>query len=177
MLSMSNPCIFDTTPTGMSPISSDSFPSHTGSVPKFKKQWKSRNSRQHKASLKDTMFSLYKNSTNERDFITKAFHENRRLPFNKLCVSILHTISSAGYSKDIRTFELLQTKIRPEQLAKLIDQPTGHHQYTPLCRAAYNGNGNMVLILMQWGANPNYVNSHGENLCLFIMGQLALLYF
>ena len=109
---------------------------------------------------------FYSHSDNPQQFLQKTFQEgkNRRISFTKICVSILHTISNCGYSTDIKTFELLQKRLSPSQMSMIIDQPTGSKKYTALQRAAYKGNSNMVMLLLLAGANPNYVNSHGENL-------------
>ena len=118
---------------------------------------------------------FYSHSDNPQQFLQKTFQEgkNRRISFTKICVSILHTISNCGYSTDIKTFELLQKRLSPSQMSMIIDQPTGSKKYTALQRAAYKGNSNMVMLLLLAGANPNYVNSHGENLKKVINGIYA----
>jgi len=97
----------------------------------------------------------------ERDFmkslrgINKTYHIHLDLLYT-------HGVHAAAETNDLRLMEHLMSSIKDRE--KVVNQPLGKHDYTPLCRAAFAGSIDMLKLLVSVGADVCFKNVHGEDI-------------
>ena len=116
--------------------------------------------------------SLFKKSRSESYFVRRMhqIQEHTRMPLPDVVLHALHIISEKD---DLRLIEKIVQDVGTDVIQAVVNRPFGRHGYCPLCRAGYAGALGMVRYLVSQGADPLFVNEHGEDILSCIHQGLA----